>query len=332
MVNNLSVVRSSLGLDISNWSNPADKPLLPRHVACWKADGRTWVCAGTQRESVTRQQLTVVRDGGLVLKAYTYLYFQDDPAGQVREGLRRVQGFPICEYWVDLEDSPGGLGPVEVEHWIDCALSTADALAPCRVIAYTGYWWLDLVGLLNSRALAGRLVCMADYDGRPTLAGMAPAAGGIIVAKQYAGTTDLCGVGADLDYEEEPQMSGAGVRFNAQAAWFKGRRLEPGPYGADKDATWQLRSDFGLPAQAAAVEIEVFLAPAGGDSGDAAILLFDGGSPDGSMTGYAGQVSLHEGGHGTITVYLDAQGRCRARYPVPVETLVVGCLRWWPAG
>jgi hypothetical protein len=96
-----------------------------------------------------------------------------------------------------------------------------------------------------------------------------------------------------------------------------------------RDATWQVRSDFALPTEARWVEIELFLESANG-AGDGAVILFDGGTPDGSMDGYAGQVSLKEGGHGTVTVKLDDRGTCRARYAVPIKSKVVGCLRWWP--
>lgn len=133
----------------------------------------------------------------------------------------------------------------------------------------------------------------------------------------------------DVSFEEEDDMGGAGNRHNAVATWFTNRVLTPGPYAGKKDATWQARSDFGLPAEARWVEVELFLAGAGAD--DAAIVLFDGGTPDGSMEGYAGQVSLKEGGHGTITVKLDDFGTCRARYALPIKAKTVGCLRWWPA-
>lgn len=132
----------------------------------------------------------------------------------------------------------------------------------------------------------------------------------------------------DVSFEEEDDMGGAGNRHNAVATWFTNRVLSPGPYDGKKDATWQARSDFVLPPEARWVEVELFLAGAGAD--DAAIVLFDGGTPDGSMDGYAGQVSLKEGGHGTITVKLDDVGTCRARYALPIKSKAIGCLRWWP--
>jgi hypothetical protein len=60
------------------------------------------------------------------------------------------------------------------------------------------------------------------------------------------------------------------------------------------------------------------------------IALFDGGTPDGSNVGYAGKVTLAEGGHGILTVQLDAAGTCRARYSFPVLTKSVVSLRWFP--
>jgi len=131
--------------------------------------------------------------------------------------------------------------------------------------------------------------------------------------------------------QEDDEMGGAGYRHNAVAIWFTDRILEPGPYeNGIKDAVWQMRSDFGLPPEAKWVEIELFLGSAGG--GDTAgVALFDGGTPDGSNDGYAGQVTMREGGHGTITVKLDDAGTCRARYPLRLKTKTVGCLRWWPA-
>jgi len=131
----------------------------------------------------------------------------------------------------------------------------------------------------------------------------------------------------DASFEEEDDMGGAGNRHNAVATWFTDRVLSPGPYDGKKDATWQARNDLGLPVEAKWVEVELFLESVG--QPEAAVLLFDGGTPDGSMEGYAGQVSLKEGGHGTITVKLDDAGTCRARYALPIKVKTVGCLRWW---
>jgi hypothetical protein len=131
----------------------------------------------------------------------------------------------------------------------------------------------------------------------------------------------------DVSFEED-EMAGAGNRHNAVATWFTDRVLTAGPYAGKKDATWQLRSDFRLPAEARWVEVELFLESAG--QADAAVILFDGGTADGSMDGYAGQVSLKEGGHGTVTVKLAGDGTCRARYALPIKSKIVGCLRWWP--
>jgi hypothetical protein len=119
------------------------------------------------------------------------------------------------------------------------------------------------------------------------------------------------------------------TRHNRVAAWFTNRVLEPGPYGPDKDATWQLRSDFDLPGEARSVELEICLGLAGRNT-QAFVAFFDGGTPDGSNEGYAGKVTLAEGGHGTVTVQLDARGTCRVRYSYPVLVKSVVSLRWWP--
>lgn len=123
-------------------------------------------------------------------------------------------------------------------------------------------------------------------------------------------------------------VSGAGARHNSVARWFSDRVLRPGPYAdGGQDAIWRLRDDFDLSPAARWVEVELFLEmvePGG------AVMLFDGGSADGGEMGYAGSVSVAEGGHGTIVVQLDNEGKCRARTAIPVKTKHVGCLRWWP--
>jgi hypothetical protein len=128
-------------------------------------------------------------------------------------------------------------------------------------------------------------------------------------------------------FEEVDEM--AGTRHTSLATWFTNRVLQPGPYGPDKDATWRLREDFGLPPEARQVELEICLGLVDRNT-QGFIALFDGGTPDGSNEGYAGKVTVAEGGHGTITVWLDERGTCRARYSFPVLVKAIVSLRWWP--
>ncbi len=88
------------GVDVAMYQGP----LAPAELDCFWESGVRHVIVGTQVEETARQQLAVAVARGMTVDAYVYLNWYDDMRAQVREAMKRVQGFPIGRMWLDVED------------------------------------------------------------------------------------------------------------------------------------------------------------------------------------------------------------------------------------
>jgi hypothetical protein len=186
-------------IDVSNYSGPFG----PEAVACWRRQGFDHIVCGTQRATVTLQQLEAALAGGMSIAAYVYLYWAYDIAAQVQAARETVAGYPIERLWLDCEDEAAGRGPDEIVRLIGQAVAACGE-TPHGI--YTGrWWWVPHTG--NSTAFARLPLWHAEYTASP---GLAPgfddfrAYGGWTrpVMWQYQGTTWLCGVSVDLNLRE----------------------------------------------------------------------------------------------------------------------------------
>jgi hypothetical protein len=161
--------------------------------------------------------------------AYVYLYWRYDIAGQVREALRVVEGFPVERLWLDCEDATGGLSAEAIVEKIGEAVAAGGDF-PCGI--YTGrWWWQPATG--DSAAFKYLPLWHAEYtsgaDVLPSFEGFRPYGGwSRPVMWQFQGTTTPCGVGVDLNLRDVPILApalGADERWELDVLR-AGRRFE----------------------------------------------------------------------------------------------------------
>jgi len=186
-------------LDVSNYSGVFSREA----VACWRQQGYGHLVCGSQRSEITRRQLETAVAGGMSVDAYVYLYWRFDVAGQVAAALETVRGYPVERLWLDCEDAAGGLAPAAIVGRIGTAVAACGAF-PHGI--YTGRWWWEpTTGA--SRAFSHLPLWHAEYpvvsEPPPDFAGFRAYGGWSRPAMwQYRGTTQLCGVGVDLNQRE----------------------------------------------------------------------------------------------------------------------------------
>ena len=186
-------------IDVSNYSGVFSR----EQAACWRENGYAHVICGTQRPSITRQQLEAAAAAGLTLDAYVYLYWRHNVAAQVKEALATLAGFPVGRLWLDCEDDPAGAGKDAIVGLI------AEAVAACGSFPrgiYTGrWWWAPNTG--DSRDFAHLPLWHAEYTASPAVLPDFDAFqgyGGWTRPQmwQFQGTTSLCGVTVDLNLRD----------------------------------------------------------------------------------------------------------------------------------
>ncbi len=183
-------------LDVSNYSGVFSTEV----VAGWRQLGFTHLVCGTQRPAITRKQLEAALAGGMSIDAYVYLYWRFDVADQLRTALQTVAGLPVGWLWLDCEDAATGLAPEVVVSLIDEAVRACGE-RPHGI--YTGrWWWGPATG--DSTAFSHLPLWHAEYSSGPEFLpdfdGFRPYGGWTRpVMWQFQGTTQLCGVGVDLN-------------------------------------------------------------------------------------------------------------------------------------
>lgn len=182
------------GVDISHWTGNISDAV----AAYWKQNGVKHVIAGTQKEAITRQQLQVAVRNGFTVDAYVFLYFNGNMAAQVKEALRRIQGFPVTRLWLDIEAKTGSYtqSQIKAQIW--------DAIRACGnqpYGIYTGAWWWKGY-IKNTTDFANIPLWYAWYDKNPSLSTWSyQKFGGWQQpwGKQYQGTTNFGGVVVDFN-------------------------------------------------------------------------------------------------------------------------------------
>ena len=180
----------ALAVDISNWSGT----ISPDAVAAWQAQGIEKVVVGTQNIHIARQQMKVVKDAGLELEAYVYLYGHLGASAQIHDAMDTIAGFSVDRLWLDVEDEKSGKTP---EQWIEflglaIAISTVAFEYGLGVYTRAAYWRQHLGNTTLFRHLP---LWNAWYMGKPNLDDFTPYGGwSREEMRQYTNTQTLAGV------------------------------------------------------------------------------------------------------------------------------------------
>jgi GH25 family lysozyme M1 (1,4-beta-N-acetylmuramidase) len=186
------------GVDISHYEAVHSQA----EMDCYWDSGVRHVIAGTQVEEVVRQQLGMAASRGMTIDAYIYLYWNMDMVEQVKEGFRRVAGFPIGRMWLDVEEDPRGLGANEIaallQQSVDACKAAAGSAVTCGIYTGPGFW----ESYMNNMPTFGDLpLWYAQYNGKTSLGEWGTEKFGgwaAPIGKQWA-EQPLCGVGVDKD-------------------------------------------------------------------------------------------------------------------------------------
>lgn len=262
------------GVDFSNWGGYLD----PTVLACWKAHDPsiTFVVAGDQNPTLTRQQLTASRNSGFRLETYPFLYPDAEHgtvypqnrgtlADQVRRCKNTIAGFDIKRIWLDVESPP----PEYSGPWPSPAKSVAmlhdaeDACAPYAAGIYTGrYAWQTITG--DSQAFAHLPLLHADYgpsanpygwSNLPDPTHWTPYGGFKLDTWQFGNTQMFCGFQVDLNMRVSPS-----VEDDMYQQWDVWGAFEEGlaiPGGGTQRIN--IFADFNFPASPKVTEIEFVL-------------------------------------------------------------------------
>lgn len=206
-------------VDCSNWTGP----LTQETLAAWKADGVELIIVQAVDPppgyplGVTRQQIAACLEAGLAVDAYVWFWFERSlwPWDLDRK-LALLDGLPIRQLWLDVEDTAPGYSPEQRAAAVSLALSRLDAYRTTsgqKAGVYTGRWyWTDY--LADTPEFADRELWDADYDGIEDAEQSWEPYGGWTerAIKQWRGTSELAGMGGiDLNVlspEEAAEVRG----------------------------------------------------------------------------------------------------------------------------
>lgn len=147
-----------MGLDISNY-----QPAVPP-VACWRAAGVEWCIVGSQRPDIARQQIPVLRAGGVTVPGvYSYLYLGYDVAAETAKGIALAQEFGVRRVWLDVERNGERAGVTVAERIAQVRACVAQVEAAGLATGiYTGpAFWREAMG--DTTEFARLPLWMADY-------------------------------------------------------------------------------------------------------------------------------------------------------------------------
>jgi hypothetical protein len=216
-----------LARDVSNYTDE----LTPEVLAKWKTEGVELVIIQAVDPPIgypvgkTRTQIQQCLDAGLAVDAYIYLWF-DAAIADVQKKLALLNGFPIRQVWLDVEDTAAArYNQATTEARVAEALGECDRFPttfrrPTGI--YSGPWfWTDARYMANTTAFSERVLWDSDYDGVPdTEAGWTPYGGWLSRAiKQYAGSQPD---GTDLNVlcaEEAAALEGGDTPVSDDPAW-----------------------------------------------------------------------------------------------------------------
>lgn len=156
-----AVADETFAVDISLWSGE----ITDGEVRCWADQGVSHVVVGTQVPRISRQQLDMAIAGGMTVDLYVYLYWNTNMAAQVQAAKALAAEYPeVGRLWLDVEESPGGLGTTALKGKIHQALDACGDL-PCGIYTGKGYWQ-TYVG--NTSEFASVPLWYAWYDKDPS--------------------------------------------------------------------------------------------------------------------------------------------------------------------
>ena len=178
-------------MDVSNYTGH----LSEAQALGLQEEGIAFLIAGTQNESVTRQQLRIAIASEMDVDAYVMLY-PGDTDSQVLRGIEVVYGLPIGRLWLDVE-----VAGLTLDH-----VRRASRICETNNIPWGIYTsrskWQELTG--DSDELSSAPLWAAFYDGVPNLDNWGGPYGGWKkpMVKQYQGSTQLAGVLCDINVRE----------------------------------------------------------------------------------------------------------------------------------
>jgi hypothetical protein len=143
-------------LDISHWSGT----ITDGEVACWRDSNFGHVITGTQNRDITIQQLQTAVNHGMTVDAYVMLYWDYDIAGQVRDALATIAGFPVGRLWLDAEQPSGGRSAAQLIQKVQQAVDACGSM-PCGIYTRKG-WWMENMG--DTDAFSHLPIWYAYYD------------------------------------------------------------------------------------------------------------------------------------------------------------------------
>lgn len=317
-----------LGVDFSQHGGA----LAASTIDCWKSQGvRHAIVQYSDR--MVQHLLALHTAGGIEIEGYVYLYWELSPWGQTPADRTRSalafakQGGGIRRLWLDAEDT---LKPFQPGQLAECVRICDEAGMPCGI--YTGRWWWTSHGqnntdfsylpLWDAAYLSEAPVPDLSRMPQDVNLGFRPYGGwSTRDIWQWHNTTALCGHSVDLNVLEslvpepgpgpEPIEEDGMIRVNGIHKDFDGRFIdEAGAVCND------VRGDFGLPANATRVRLEVFL-------NYGRVRIHDG---DAGM--YAGQIGWAGDRYGTVDVQID--NNCATFYGgKEVEFNRLGIVGYW---
>jgi hypothetical protein len=207
-----------LAVDMSNYTSPLTPAALDGlksagvgHIIIQAIDPPPAYPVGR-----TRQQIQACLDAGLTVDAYIWLWFDRD-IGDIQHKLSLLDGLPIRQLWLDVEDTAAvKYDQPTTEAKIVAALEACDAYSTTsgeRTGVYSGRWfWTDRRYVGNCTTFSDRELWDANYDDVADAALGFKSYGGWehVAIKQYRGTSVVAGIsGLDinvLSIEEEGEL------------------------------------------------------------------------------------------------------------------------------
>lgn len=343
-------------VDLSNWTTSVRVPgsaasggaLSDALVADFMELGLTHASIGTQWPDVAAHQLDVCNRGGMTLEIYSWLSWGRNQRKYIADREVLLRGFyELQRHAVDVEELPMGQTPDQLVDETGEAIAEVERQGT-RPEIYTARWFWPRY-MPKENPFADVDLWHAEYLGREGFWGglqtaphfdkfipygfwprprMWQFAGSVTLRQlQEAAGLPVTGRYANLDVnvlEDAPapgRFGGTMIRFNAVATskdpnWkWEGQVIEGAGH---MDA----RDDLGLPAEATAIRLDVYL-----ESGRLRIL-------DGDSKAYAGQIGWGEEAeaqNGQVDVLLGADGRIRFE-GAQAKIKTIGVVGYWGKG